>query len=569
MTPVLVRALLLILAPGAQAPIALAPALADDERLLADFAPAREAWQLTLPANSEQRQPFFVGRTPLELMLGSPARARPRMPARLKTLGLEQARRLGSIFRAKALEGWPIQDEEGHLTWAFARYRRETAGPWIWLDSSAAGAGAWRDLQAPPLLPETLDPSDSAQARAIYDDFLDSDDLYFKAAYGDCVWTDPAGAVRAAWLDPDARSRRAGEICRRIAQPARLDARAVSFVFTVPDHGPAGVAPDAEEFEPAGIPPVDPRHAGRRFLAWPGDFSRLYREDVRVLSGLAPARFPFSKREMTFTRKNSADPAHELEAEADYLEERYRASGWATRRQRFEWRGIPQSNVIAVIPGRLPPALNRPVLLADHYDTAFAEDVFENRRERVSVAGADDNATATAALLRAAEALRGMPLEHDVWLVHLTGEEFPGDDLGARAFVSRELLRERREIQGLILLDMIGWRRRRDPVFQIGPGPGAESAALAAVAREAGLGLVPVIRPAFDERSYLYNTDGIIFATAGYPVILLNEHINRLENFERPHYHRSTDLPRTLDFEYAEAIVKTAIEAAARLASAR
>jgi Zn-dependent M28 family amino/carboxypeptidase len=251
--------------------------------------------------------------------------------------------------------------------------------------------------------------------------------------------------------------------------------------------------------------------------------------------------------------------------------------GIATRRTRFEWRGIPQSNLVAVLPGRLPPERNRPVLIADHYDTAFAEDAFLARGERVSAPGADDNVSATAALLRAAEALRGLPLRHDVWLVHLTGEEFPADDLGAREFVARELLRKGRRIQGLLLLDMIAWREGRDPVFQINPGPGEGSAFLAAVARSAALrepsvrrmGLVPVVRPAYDSKSYLYNTDGVIFATAGYPVILFNEHINALENFERPHYHQSSDRPGTVDFDYAEAIVRTAIETAARLATAR
>ena len=42
--------------------------------------------------------------------------------------------------------------------------------------------------------------------------------------------------------------------------------------------------------------------------------------------------------------------------------------------------------------------------------------------------------------------------------------------------------------------------------------------------------MVPTLRPRFDDKSYLYNTDGLVFEEAGYPVLFLNEHINRWEN---------------------------------------
>ena len=51
----------------------------------------------------------------------------------------------------------------------------------------------------------------------------------------------------------------------------------------------------------------------------------------------------------------------------------------------------------------------------------------------------------------------------------------------------------------------------------------------------------PKLRPRFDSRSYLYNTDGLLFSDMGYPVILFNEHVNRLENLTRVGYHHTTD----------------------------
>ena len=79
--------------------------------------------------------------------------------------------------------------------------------------------------------------------------------------------------------------------------------------------------------------------------------------------------------------------------------------------------------------------------MADHYDTAYMDDRYDaelgGSGARLAACGADDNHSATAALMLAApiflELSRQGQLGCDVWLVHLTGEEFPADCLGARA----------------------------------------------------------------------------------------------------------------------------------------
>ena len=96
-----------------------------------------------------------------------------------------------------------------------------------------------------------------------------------------------------------------------------------------------------------------------------------------------------------------------------------------------------ERNLLVVIPGR-----NRreAVIMADHYDTAYMEDKYEKDAHgcgaRMSACGADDNHSATAAMMLAApiflEMSRQGKLGCDIWLVHLTGEEFPADCLGAR-----------------------------------------------------------------------------------------------------------------------------------------
>ncbi len=551
---------------------------------------------LELAANSEQRQPVYFGLKPIDLARLPTTPSHVLLPSSLRDLARDQIRALRPAIeraheRARGvsleLEAWPVRDDAGRLGWALARWRLAGRAEWSWLDSrrlSQVGGIEWDADRRPALfLPESLRPWRRDEASLIFDDFLLFKDLYVKPAFGDCLWTDETGDIAiAAWLHPELASDRRQElsrpapqgkraVCRRLPQPARFDGAPFALIISVSERGDltwegrVGWRTESAQEEPASPsqPPL--------IASWPANFLSDYRRDVEILTGERPARFPRSGREVTFLKKNAAQPDHDLEAMADYLTERYEALGLRVRRQRFEWRGIPQSNLIAVIPGHSTTAGERPVLLADHYDTAFSEDAFGSSGERRSAPGADDNVTATAALLRAAEILSTARLSSDVWLVHLTGEEFPADDLGARRLISR-LLADGQRIRGLVLMDMIGFRKPGDPIFQVNAGESAESLALAGRALSAARHQAPALsarfRSRFDARSYLYNTDGLIFSDAGFPVILLNEHVNYRENLDRPHYHQTTDTTATLDWKYAASIVRVALETAARLAEA-
>jgi hypothetical protein len=276
-----------------------------------------------------------------------------------------------------------------------------------------------------------------------------------------------------------------------------------------------------------------------------------------------------------------------------------------------------ERNIVVVIPGK---DRTQAVIMADHYDTAYMEDVFEPSRGgdglRAAAAGADDNHSATATLLAAAEVFlplaRAGRLERDIWLVHLTGEEFPSDCLGARALgqaLVEKSLRLTAEdsstwdasavrVQGAFVLDMIGHNNKHDrDVFQIASGEGAGSARLALAAhlanqrwnhhaREAalqqrGLGRaqrmpdgkqvpppfapLPVageVRVEWEPRSSLYNTDGQIFSDLGIPVVLF------MENYDinRTGYHDTDDTMKNIDLDYASAVAAIAIESVAAVA---
>jgi hypothetical protein len=316
--------------------------------------------------------------------------------------------------------------------------------------------------------------------------------------------------------------------------------------------------------------------------------------------------------------------AHQMTGRAEVVDHAFRwetdfpfrwSEGWS-RNQSHE---AHERNVVVMIPGR---DRGQAVIMADHYDTAYMEDVYETERGgdglRAAAAGADDNHSATTALLLAAETLlplaREGKLARDVWLVHLTGEEFPSDCLGARALA--QALCERRlrfaaesgaivdvsrvRVTGAYVLDMIAHNNDRDrDVFQIAPGEGVASARLALQAHLANerwnrrvetwnqapdragrpraerqehgakvpppfahLALRGEIRPEWDPRSALYNTDGQIFSDVGIPVVLF------MENYDisRTGYHDTADTMKNIDLDYAAALTAIAIETVAATA---
>ncbi len=295
----------------------------------------------------------------------------------------------------------------------------------------------------------------------------------------------------------------------------------------------------------------------------------------------------------------------------------------------FDWWGgwannqlgrLEERNLLMVIPGR---DRHRAVIMADHYDTAYMEDIYYKEQggsgARLASAGADDNHSATAALMRAApifcELSREGKLGCDIWLIHLTGEEFPSDCLGARNLCQQiiegtlklRLSKDREkdlsgvQIQGVFILDMVAHNNdsERDK-FQISPGMGAGSLWLAYQAHVANelwnastdiwnvrpsrrrctrgkrssdgktvpeiashLKLDGEIRLPCDPKSTLYNTDAQIFSDAGIPVVLFMEDYD----ISRKGYHDSHDTVANIDLDYGAAVVAIVLEAAARAAT--
>jgi hypothetical protein len=271
-----------------------------------------------------------------------------------------------------------------------------------------------------------------------------------------------------------------------------------------------------------------------------------------------------------------------------------------------------------MIPGR---DRSRAVIMADHYDTAYMHDLYEPPPgPRLAAAGADDNCSATAALMLGARAFLELSqqgrLGCDVWLVHLTGEEYPAEGQGAcrmcQWLVEGTLALQGSDgkrydlsgvqIKGVYVLDMIAHNSNKDrDVFQISPGASRESLWLAYQAHlanrmwnhlaeernhrqparcDAGRGrrsrdgktipplsrFLPLhgeVRPHFDPRSTLFNTDGQAFSDVGIPVVLFMENYD----IDRVGYHDTHDTMKQINLDYGAALAAIAIEAVARAAT--
>jgi hypothetical protein len=397
-------------------------------------------------------------------------------------------------------------------------------------------------------------------------------------------------------------------------------------------------------------PPTDPAAA----ITLSSTHGRAFEESYwRAITELSDGRFALSNNaDVVAPEAGGPDPQEtpekrrrrQLEAVRNYLHasyqrlfERHGMGGravcadqifrWETDFD-FSWWGgwrrnrdgsANECNVVVVIPGR-----NRgeAVVMGDHFDTAYMEDLYYPARggahRRVAAAGADDNHSATAALLMAADALlplaREGKLERDVWLVHLTGEEFPADCMGSRALVQALIgstlgatladgsgldLSATRVVAAFIL-DMVAHNNDREHnVFQISPGDGTAAARLALLAhlanerwnaavrewnaaperRGQGCGrrlhpgetipplaehpvMTGQVRPEWDLHSTLYNTDAQIFSDAGVPVVLFMEDYD----LNRHGYHDSEDTIANIDLDYGAALVAIAIETVAQAA---
>jgi Zn-dependent M28 family amino/carboxypeptidase len=144
--------------------------------------------------------------------------------------------------------------------------------------------------------------------------------------------------------------------------------------------------------------------------------------------------------------RNVYQPAA-LDAAARHIESELAGIGHAVRRQPYVVRGLECSNLEVVLAGSRWP--EESIVVGAHYDTVDGSP------------GADDNASAVAALIEIARLLHGVTLSRTLKLVAFVNEEPPfffWGEMGSQVY-ARAARRRNEDIRLMISLEMLGYYR--------------------------------------------------------------------------------------------------------------
>jgi Zn-dependent M28 family amino/carboxypeptidase len=231
------------------------------------------------------------------------------------------------------------------------------------------------------------------------------------------------------------------------------------------------------------------------------------------------------------------------------------ACGLPVDRQPFEWRGRTHHNVVATLEGSDPA---RPwVIVGAHFDSVARSP------------GADDNASGVAAMLEVARLLTqsGARPGATMQFVGFNLEEIQDTLLhfkvGSKFYVER-LRSAGRQVAGALVLEMVGFTGRRQVVpaavqlvkqvpregtFLAAVGDG-ESGVLLQAMESAAQGLVTLVSLAVPLKGWLVpdtrRSDNARFWDVGYPALMVTD----TADLRNPHYHRETDTPDTLNYDF-------------------
>jgi len=266
------------------------------------------------------------------------------------------------------------------------------------------------------------------------------------------------------------------------------------------------------------------------------------------LTGVQPAIAGGSYTNIRSRHQNSTAA---LRRATDLAYEHFLALGLQPAFQSWSAGGYSNRNVIGSLPGSVATA--GIVIVCAHID---------DMPSGANAPGADDNASGSAAVLAAAEALRKYSFERTLRFVIFTGEEqgLYGSDAYAAA------VKAAGETNLLVLnLDMLAWDGNGDKALHlyVRPGNAAETdlaATFTNVVRVYGLqsGLVPEIVAEASDWSDHYS-----FTSRGLPAVCAIE--EDVVDFN-PYYHTTNDTLARLNLPYYTWVVKAVVGTAAHLA---
>jgi len=252
----------------------------------------------------------------------------------------------------------------------------------------------------------------------------------------------------------------------------------------------------------------------------------------RVVDGVSVDRaYEHEKALFDLDSKHISKPGNRLAGE--YLFNAYRSFGYAPEYQWFEPRGAlggRSANVLATLAGTENPELV--YVVSSHYDSNAAGP------------GADDDTSATAALLEAARVLADHPMPATIIFASFTGEE--SGLLGSREFV-RQAVEKNLRLVGALNNDMIGWAndQRLDNTIRY------SNAGIRDVQHAAAFLFTKLVTydalyyKSTDAAAYYEAYGDIVGGIGSYPVL------------GNPHYHQPHDLLETINHELVAETAKT------------
>jgi len=262
----------------------------------------------------------------------------------------------------------------------------------------------------------------------------------------------------------------------------------------------------------------------------------------RVVGNVSVDRaYEHEKALFDFDSKHISKPGNRKAAE--YLFNAYQSFGYTPAYQWFEPRGAlggRTANVLATLTGTENPELV--YVISSHYDSNAAGP------------GADDDTSATVALLEAARVLAGHPMPATIVFASFTGEE--SGLLGSREFV-RQAVEKKLKLVGALNNDMIGWAndQRLDNTIRY------SNAGIRDVQHAAAFLFTKLITydalyyKSTDAAAYYEAYGDIVGGIGSYPVL------------GNPHYHQPHDLLETINHELVAETGKATAAALMLLAS--
>lgn len=239
-----------------------------------------------------------------------------------------------------------------------------------------------------------------------------------------------------------------------------------------------------------------------------------------------------------------------LDAAARYVELQLSGMGHQVNRQSYVARGVECSNLEVILPGTRWP--QESLVVGAHYDTVDGSP------------GADDNASAVAALIEIARLLRGAALGRTLKLVAFVNEEPPfffWGEMGSQVY-ARAARGRKENIRLMISLEMLGYYRDEPgsqaypPLFRhFHPDRGnfiafvsnrrsGKAMRRAAQAFRAHSDFPLETTATFGWIPGVAWSDHLSFWRAGYPAFMCTD----TAFFRNPYYHSSQDTPEKLDY---------------------